>query len=136
MMQGNPYQMYQPAYGNPYAPRFQQPTAPYYPTQPQQTQGVMASMVTSQKEAEAAQILFNNDVNVFVDSSGTVIYTKRFNPQTGSADFAVFRRVDAVQETPAAAYASQADVESIRQQLNDVLDRLDRGRRARKDDTE
>lgn len=135
-MQGNPYQMYQPMYGNPYAPRMQPNPVPYYPQPQQQAQGVVASMVTSQKEAEAAQILFNNDVNVFVDSSGSVIYTKRFNPQTGAADFAVYRRAEAAQETPAAAWASQADVDAIRQQLAEVIDRLDRGRRARREDAE
>lgn len=135
-MQGNPYQMYQPMYGNPYAPRMQQNPVPYYPQPQQQAQGVVASMVTSQKEAEAAQILFNNDVNVFVDSSGSVIYTKRFNPQTGAADFSVYRRAEAAQETPAAAWASQADVDAIRQQLAEVIDRLERGRRARREDAE
>lgn len=135
-MQGNPYQMYQPMYGNPYAARMQQNPVPYYPQQPQQAPGVVASMVTSQKEAEAAQILFDNNINVYVDIAGGVIYTKRFNPQTGAADFAVYRREDAAQESPAPAYALQTDVDDIRKQIADVMDRLDRGRRARREEAE
>ena len=136
-MQGNPYGYNPMMYSHPYAPRMQQGAAiPTYYQQPQQTQGVVASMVTSQKEAEAAQILFNNDINVFVDQANGVIYTKRFNLQTGSADFAAYSRVDAAQEAPATAYASQADVDAIRQQLADVLDKLDRGRHARKEVSE
>ena len=136
MMQGNPYQMYQPMYGNPYAAQMRQNPAPYYQPQPQPGPGVVASLVTGRQEAEAAQIVFNNDINVFVDQANGVIYTKRFNANTGAADFAVYRRVDAAQESSASAYASQADVDAIRQQLAEVLDRLDRGRRARKDDAE
>lgn len=136
MMQGNPYQMYQPMYGNPYAARQQTMVSPYYQQQAPQGPGVVASLVTGRQEAEAAQIVFNNDINVFVDQANGVIYTKRFNANTGAADFAVYRRVDAAQESPASAYASQADVDDIRHQLAEVIDRLDRGRRARKDDAE
>ena len=136
MMQGNPYQMYQPMYGNPYAAQMRQNPAPFYQPQPQPGPGVVASLVTSRQEAEAAQIVFDNNTNVYVDQAHNVIYTKRLNANTGAADFAVYRRVDAAQESPAAAYASQADVDAIRQQLAEVLDRLDRGRRARKDDAE
>ena len=136
MMQVNPYQMYQPMYGNPYAAQMRQNPAPYYQPQPQPGPGVVASLVTGRQEAEAAQIVFNNDINVFVDQANGVIYTKRFNANTGASDFTVYRRVDAAQEPPAAAYASQTDVDAIKQQLAEVLDRLDRGRRTRKDDAE
>lgn len=135
----NPYGYNPMIYTSPYAPRMQQgggmPT--YYP-QPQQTPGVAASMVTNRQEAEAAQIPFDSSMSIFADVAHGCIYTKRFNPQTGSADFCVYRaeQAEAPAEPEAPAYASAQEVADLRKQIEELTDRLDRGRRARREDDE
>lgn len=86
----NPY-----VYNNPYAARLaaqQQmtPVAPMSYFQPQQTMAaaprVTISMVTSRAEVEAAQIPFDGTIPLFADFGHGVIYAKRLNVQTGTAD--------------------------------------------------
>lgn len=140
-MQGNPYGYNPMMYTSPYAPRMQQGAAiPAYYQQPQQNPGVTASMVTNRQEAEAAQIPFDSSVSVFADLAHGCIYTKRFNPQTGAADFCVYRveqkNADASPEQASPAYATSQELQELRSQIEELATRIDRGRRARKEDDE
>lgn len=87
-----PYVQPNPVYPQVYQPwqnRYQQPVS-YQPqpvVQPMPIQPVVR-MVTSKEEAVATQIDFNPSViNLFVDLAHGMIYTKRFNANTGAADY-------------------------------------------------
>ena len=76
--------IYQPA-----QPMQQAPALP--PQQPQtaqqRTQPATVRIVANREEAMAAQIPFDATVNVFVNANAREVYVKRFNMQTGNADF-------------------------------------------------
>ena len=98
-----------PQYGynppSPYAPVFQPTPLPSLPQmqpqlqQPQpvqaQQQPVTVRMVASRAEAYAAQIPFDGTINVFVNANAKEVYIKRFNPETGGADFGDYLRQNA-----------------------------------------
>ncbi len=93
-MQNAPYQAPY-MYNNPYAARLaaqQQlapmPQTPYFqPQQPMQAAPrVTITMVTSRAEVEAAQIPFDGTIPIFADFGHGVMYAKRLNVQTGTAD--------------------------------------------------
>lgn len=70
-------------------PMQQAPALP--PQQPQaaqqRTQPATVRIVANREEAMAAQIPFDATVNVFVNANAREVYVKRFNMQTGNADF-------------------------------------------------
>lgn len=108
-----------PFYGYGYPPR---PMQTYFPQTMQQSQQVAAqtvsaSMVTSRAEAEAAQILFDNTLNLYVNLAQGEIYAKRFNPQTGGADFAVFSMPRPQTQEPAPTFAPMDMVQTIMKRL-------------------
>lgn len=106
----NPYQPY-----NPYQHvGYQQQTAP----QPQSS--FSCRPVTSREEALAMQTDFLSPGTVMPDLSHGVIYLKRFNPSTGSADFHEF--VARPQQDNEPQYAS---AEEFRAFKADVLQRLE-----------
>ena len=72
-----------PAYG---VPRMEFPQM-QQPVQTQQPGNVFARMVTGREEAIAAQVLPDGNFNAFLDIAHGRVYLKRFNPQTGGADF-------------------------------------------------
>lgn len=79
----------------------QQAYMPQQMAQNQQTPqqpNVTVRLVTNYNEADAAQIAFDNTINLFVNMAAGEIYVKRFNPNTGLAPIAVYR-----QEPPQAA---------------------------------
>ena len=87
---GVPNQMSQPMYSQP----MQQYMSPQ-PTQMQQQMpqiNVAVRLVTNYNEADAAQIAFDNTINLFVNLAANEIYVKRFNPNTGMAPIAVYRQ--------------------------------------------
>lgn len=138
-MQGNPYPIYQPMYGNPYAAR--QQSQQYYQPQPAaqpMTQTTTMVMVTSRKEAEAAQIVFDGLPHYFANPSEGEVYAKTYNYQTGKSDFAVYRLTDANQAAPAYVTADAlAEVEAkLLKEIDQLTERLDRGRRARREESD
>lgn len=128
-MQGNQWQT--PMYGNPYAMR--QPPQGYY--QPQQPQPVAQSasmvMVTSRQEAEAAQIVFDGLPHFFANLAEGEIYSKTFDTATNRSVFAVYKLADG---SRGGQYATVEALAALEERLNELTDRLDRGRRARRED--
>ena len=90
IQQGYPGYQMQPTY---------QPQAyrPVYQPQPMPMQqsmdpgAVNARYVTGREEAVAAQIIPDGSVFLFYDPTNRMIYAKRFNPQTNSAELMEFR---------------------------------------------
>lgn len=84
-----------PVYPQPWQPRYvPQPysAAPPYPMQ--NMIRPVVRMVTSKDEAVTAQIEFDPSIiNLFVDMAHGMIYSKRFNPNTGAADYADYALV-------------------------------------------
>lgn len=83
-----------------------------------------ARLVTSREEAVAAQIAFDNTVNVFLNLNAGEVYVKRFNMQTGGADFEAFGRIQPAPEKPEISYATMETVEQLRAQLDAVYAEL------------
>lgn len=106
-----------PYYGFGYPSRPMQTYFPQAPQQPAAAQTVNASMVTSRAEAEAAQILFDNSLNLYVNLAQGEIYAKRFNPQTGGADFAVFSMPRPQPQEPSPAFAPMDMVQTLMQRM-------------------
>ena len=128
-----------PAFGGynpvtPYAPRMEAPQGFQQPTQPaQQPQSVatppsfVCRPVASSEEAMAIPVDFMGNPMFFPDLAHGVIYVKRFNTQTGSADLFEYyarpaeRRTEGSQDTVAFA------------PLNDLMDLKDTVDQLRKD---
>lgn len=106
----NPYQPY-----NPYQqPAYQPPNA----VQPQNSYSCRP--VTSREEALAMQTDFLSAGTVMPDLSHGVIYLKRFNPNTGAADFYEF--VTRQQSEQQAQYVSAEEFNAFK---DDVLSRME-----------
>lgn len=134
-----------PQYGynppSPYAPVFQPtplPSLPQMQPQMQQPQPVQAQqqpvtvrMVASRAEAYAAQIPFDGTINVFVNANAREVYIKRFNPETGGADFGDYLRQNAPAQqaaadaAPCAEYATAAALEETRAKLAALTEEMD-----------
>lgn len=124
---------YQGGYMQPYPTRM-----PYYQPQPMpgQAQNVVATMVTSRAEAEAAQISFDATLYLFVNLQQGEIYAKRFNPATGGADFAVFTAPRPAQQDAAPAYYATLDMlQPILQRLEACEQQLTEGKKTGKEAT-
>lgn len=85
----------QPMMQNPYPTQMQPAAQQMQQNMPQQVAqtGINAKIVKNRKEMEEEQIGFGNDVHVFLNVQGDEIYTKRFNPETGSDDVRVYKNV-------------------------------------------
>ena len=81
--------------------------------QPMQN-GFICRPVTSRIEAEAVQVDFMGPGTVMPDLAHGTIYLKRFNPQSGSAEFLTFT---AQQEQAPVQYATAQEVQAIRAEL-------------------
>lgn len=109
------------------APAFPQPMPAYQPRQEQpapfQQPGTLpARYVTGREEAVAAQII-PGDPFIFADFQHGRMYVKQINPQTMTADFVEFVRVQPVQQPqeavqqPHAQFATIADLDTLRGEL-------------------
>ena len=124
------YQMYnyQPhqmgGYGQ-QMPMYQQPAyQAMAPVQNMQTdQPLLCRMVTSADEARAVPVDFSGKPMTFLNLPRGVIYVKAFNPGTGAADFAEYRRVDVPEETKEAAPEAFAPMSAVKQ-LEDTVERM------------
>jgi hypothetical protein len=131
---GVPVQMNQPMYQqnnqqmymNPQQAQMQQ-----IATQNQQMQQqipVTVRFVTKYNEADAAQIAFDNTINLFINLASGEIYMKRFDMNSGQAPLVTYR-----QERPKAAqdeleqtvqYATVEMVTAIETRLNELADAI------------
>lgn len=125
-----------PAYGNynpiqPFAPRndaqgYQQPIQPVQaPTQPQQGNPptFFCRPVASREEALGVPVDFMGSPMFFPDLAHGVIYLKKFNPNTGSADMLEFRVSAPQEQRPSEQQATFAPLNDLLQ-LKDDLDNL------------
>lgn len=121
-----PYGGYQPMQ----MPQMQMPQmAPQMPQNGQFGQGGLSPMsrpVSSREEAQATAADFSGALMVFPDLSHGHVYLKRWNMQTGAADFVDFVPADdgkAVDPQPAeyvCLQTYQADMENLRRELAEL----------------
>ena len=81
---------YQNGYNSYYQPSYQQPWQAMQPQyqQPQtQVQQPVCRMVASREEASGTPVDFMGGLMIFPDAQNNRIYTKRWNAQTGMAEF-------------------------------------------------
>lgn len=131
---GVPVQMNQPMYQqtnqqmymNPQQAQIQQ-----IATQNQQMQQqipVTVRFVTKYNEADAAQIAFDNTINLFINLSSGEIYMKRFDMNSGQAPIVTYRqeRPKATQDEPeqTVQYATVEMVTAIETRLNELADAI------------
>jgi hypothetical protein len=122
MYQQNNQQMYM----NPQQVQMQQ-----IATQNQQMQQqipVTVRFVTKYNEADAAQIAFDNTINLFINLASGEIYMKRFDMNSGQAPLVTYRqeRQKAAQDEPehAVQYATVEMVMAIESRLNELADAI------------
>lgn len=132
---GVPTQMTQPMYP-------QTILQGYMPTQQIMPQGqqvqqpaVTVRLVTNYNEADAAQIPFDNTINLFVNMAAGEIYVKRFNPNTGLAPIAVYRQeqTQPIQDVakPQQEYATVDMLASLESRVNELAESMTPRRAAR-----
>lgn len=113
------YQM-QPTYQpQAYRPIYQPQPMPMPLQQIADPGAVNARYVTSREEAVAAQIVPDGNVFLFYDPTNRMIYAKRFNPQTNSAEFMEFSG-PAQQPQQAAQYAPLDAVAALDQRVGRI----------------
>lgn len=112
-----PFQ-YQPQMG------YQQPT--YQMPYQQQEQPLFCRAVTSREEALGVPVDFSGRPMTLLDTTHGKIWVKTFNPNTGSADLAEYRRVAPEQaETP--AFVPMSDFQQLQgvvQQMAEEIQKL------------
>ena len=96
--------------------------------QMQQQIPVTVRFVTKYNEADAAQIAFDNTINLFINLASGEIYMKRFDMNSGQAPVVTYR-----QDRPKAAqdeseqqiqYATVEMVAKIENRLNEIADAI------------
>lgn len=117
------YQGYQPT--TTYQPQIYRQVYQQQPMQQAIDPGMInARYVTGREEAVAAQIIPDGNIYLFYDPTNRMVYAKRFNPQTNSAEFMEFHGpAQQIQQTPQfapidAVAALNARVERIEQALS------------------
>lgn len=117
-----PYGGYQPMQ----MPQMQMPKMPpQMPQNGQFGQGCLSPMsrpVSSREEAQATAADFSGALMVFPDMAHGHVYLKRWNMQTGAADFVEFGPVETVAENATVPeyvclHTYQADMENLRREL-------------------
>lgn len=88
---------------------------------PNSAQGLSPAsrMVSNRDEANAVPADFSGSLMVFPDIRNNRVYIKRWNFQTGTADFVEFGPVvnEPVKEAPAVQYATIDDLNALRDEL-------------------
>lgn len=120
-----PYGGYQPMQ----MPQMQMPQmTPQMPQNGQFGQSGLSPMsrpVSSREEAQATAADFSGALMVFPDMAHGHVYLKRWNMQTGAADFVEFGPVETVAETATVPeyvclQTYQEDMEKLRKELSDL----------------
>lgn len=121
-----PYQpgAYQPLYNQ---QPYQQPPVfqPQQAVQPPQ-QTINGRVVTSREEALGVPVDFMGGLMVFPDVSHGRIYTKIFNPQTGSSVFCEYLLATPQSTEPRESYASMSELESLRAEVAGLKELVDK----------
>lgn len=121
-----PYGGYQPMQMPQMTPQMSMPQmAPQMPQNGQFGQGGLSPMsrpVSSREEAQATAADFSGALMLFPDISHGRVYLKRWNMQTGAADFLEFGPVEAVAENATVPeyvclQTYQEDMEKLRKEL-------------------
>lgn len=149
----NPYSY--PAYNQPYSPvqtyqppvyhQAQQMIPAASQAQQQGNQGLSNASrpVTNREEAVSTPADFSGALMVFPDLSNNRIYLKRWNMQTGSADFGEFAPVIPANNEPqkTVAFASLEDFQGLQETVADLQEEINRlkkpaGKAVKKNDTD
>ena len=121
-----PYGGYQPMQMPQMPPQMPMPQmAPQMPQNGQFGQGGLSSMsrpVSSREEAQACAADFSGALMVFPDVAHSRVYLKRWNMQTGAADFVEFGPVETVTENATTSeyvclQTYQEDMAALRKEL-------------------
>ena len=107
---------YQP-YGGTYMPQPRQET----PTA-QINSGFVCRPVGSREEGVAAQVDYMSAGLVMPDLGHGMIYLKRFNPNTGTSDFAEFAYKPPEPPAPPVQYVTVDEFEAFKKQLGGIND--------------
>lgn len=146
------YPQFNPGF-NPYQSQqmvpVQPPQIPLQPAQPQNqtAQGLSPASrpVTNREEAVSTPADFSGALMVFPDLSNNRIYLKRWNMQTGSADFGEFAPVIPAGNEPqpqkTAAFASLEDFQSLQDTVAGLQKEIERlkkpvGKTVKKNDSD
>lgn len=127
---GMPTQITQQMYQQPAQQMYMNPQQMQMMAQSQQVQqpSVTVRLVTNYNEADAAQIAFDNTINLFVNMASGEIYVKRFDPSSGRAPIVTYRQEQpkSVQEARGQQpeYATVEMVTAIENRLNELSDAL------------
>lgn len=123
------YNLVQP-YGNQMMTQIPQQIQPQMPVQAPQTaqqvgQGISPASrpVSNRDEANAVQADFSGSMMLFPDVTHNRIYLKRWNMNTGAAEFAEFAPVvpeNVSQEVSAPAFATTEQVDELKGLLGDI----------------
>ena len=140
-MQGNPYQAYQPVYGNPYGMRQMQQY--YQPQQPQQIMEQAAVVMVSDRREVDSQIVNDLAPHFFANRNGMEIYVKQVDSNTGSS-FVRTYTLAKPQQQEAPAYVTADEFHALEGKVNELSDMIKgddyqprrAGRRAIADDAE
>ena len=133
---GNPYFGAYPGVYNPGPNMVNQPVgqAQGQPQVNNQTAGYVCRPVTSREEAVASQVDFLGPGTIMPDFGHGMIYFKRFNPNSGGAeffDFSVQPPPQAQQSAPMAqGYDPRGDIEALRGDFNTLRGELDEMKKA------
>lgn len=126
-------EMYYPTYGTYAAPGGVTPRADMQPqpmTQPQQAvRNFFCRPVASREEALGVPVDFMGSPMFFPDLAHGVIYLKKFNPNTGSADMLEFRASAPQEQRPSeqqAAFAPLNDLLQLKDDLDNVKAEIER----------
>lgn len=127
---GMPTQMTQQMYQQPTQQMYMNPQQIPMIAQSQQVPQppVTVRLVTNYNEADAAQIAFDNTINMFVNMASGEIYVKRFDPSSGRAPIVIYRQEQpkSVQEDRGQQpeYATVEMVTAIENRLNELADAI------------
>lgn len=122
----NPYMYPQPAQQGPFMPQaVSQPLQPQGAAQGQQGLSPASRLVASREEAMGVAADFSGALMMFPDITHDRVYIKRWNYQTGAADFMEF--APAVQAAPQQpAFASVQDLQDLQSVVDGLRQELDR----------
>lgn len=135
-MYGNPYPGVYPGVYSPGPNTVNQPggTPQGQPPINNQSAGYVCRPVTSREEAVASMVDFLGPGTIMPDFGHGMIYFKRFNPNSGAADFFDFvvqPPPQAQQSVPAAQeYDPRGDIESLRSDFDALRGELDEIKKA------
>lgn len=123
---GQPYQGFAPRQDAQAIQPIQQPTQPVQPQAMIQGLSGASRPVTSREEATGVPADFAGNLMVFPDIAHNRVYVKRWNFNTGSADFLEYAPVQPEQTEIPAAFASLQDFQNLQELVENLKDEIER----------